>query len=115
MIESERSFKNKSKETSKSIRFYISSLEENAEYFNTHVKNHWSIENNLHWQLDVVFSEDQQRIRKDNGAENFSTLRKMALQLIIQHKGKQSLKKARKRVAWNERFLIQILQSISCV
>ena len=115
MIESERTHKDKPAHTTTQTRFYISSATEKAKYFNTCVKGHWGIENNLHWQLDVVFSEDRQRIRKDNGADNFATLRKMALQLIVQHKGNSSVKKARKRVAWNQKFLIQILNSISCV
>lgn len=115
MVNSERCFKNAPDDVSTQTRFYISSALGKAKLFHDFTKGHWSIENNLHWQLDVVFAEDRQRIRKDNGAENFAILRKMALQLITLNKGKQSLKKARKRVAWSQDFLIQILNSISCV
>lgn len=115
MIHSERTQKNKPEKTTIQTRFYISSAIGTAEYFNTAAKHHWGIENNLHWQLDVVFSEDRQRIRKDNGPDNFATLRKMALQLLVQNKGKSSLKKVRKRTAWNDLFLIEVLSSISCV
>lgn len=119
MIRSERTNKNTPDKTTTSTRFYISSATGTAEFFNSCTRHHWSIENNLHWQLDVVFSEDRQRIRKDNGADNFATLRKMALQLLLNNKGKSSLKKARKRAAWNQNFLIQVLSSIpnliSCV
>lgn len=115
MIQSERTAKNNPDKTSVKTRFYISSLKEKAVYFNKCTKDHWSIENHLHWQLDVVFSEDRQRIRKGHGAENLATLRKMGLQLILQHKGKRSVKKARKRVAWNDDALREILYSISCV
>lgn len=119
MIKSERTHKNMPDKTSTQTRFYISSATGDAKYFNNCTRHHWSIENNLHWQLDLVFSEDRQRIRKDNGAENFATLRKMALQLLLHNKGKGSLKKARKRTAWNNDFLIQVLNSIpnviSCV
>ena len=115
MIQSERTQKNQPEKTTIQTRFYLSSAVGTAEYFNAATKHHWGIENNLHWQLDVVFAEDRQRIRKDNGPDNFATLRKMALQLLVQNKGKSSLKKARKRAAWNDLFLIQVLNSISCV
>lgn len=115
MIQSERTQKNQPEKTTIQTRFYISSALGTAEYFNAATKHHWGIENNLHWQLDVVFSEDRQRIRKDNGPDNFATLRKMALQLLVQNKGKSSLKKVRKRAAWNDLFLIEVLRSISCV
>jgi len=115
MIQSERSQKNQLGKTMVQTRFYISSTTGAAAYFNACAKHHWSIENNLHWQLDVAFSEDRQRIRKDNGPDNFATLRKMALQLLVHNKGKSSLKKARKKTAWNDQFLIETLMSISCV
>jgi len=103
MIKSERTNKNAPDKTTTQTRFYISSAAGDAKYFNECTRHHWSIENNLHWQLDVVFSEDRQRIRKDKGA----------------NKGKGSLKKARKRTAWSDAFLIQVLNSvpgvISCV
>lgn len=115
MIKSERAPKNNPEKVAIQTRFYISSRTGSAKFFNNCTRHHWSIENNLHWQLDVVFSEDRQRTRHDNGPDNFATLRKMALQLLIQNKGKSSLKKVRKRAAWNDDFLIQTLKSISCV
>jgi predicted transposase YbfD/YdcC len=60
-------------------RFYISIQKESAHYFNQAVRNHWSIENELHWVLDVQFEEDSCRKRKDNAAENFATIRRIAL------------------------------------
>ncbi|MEL7251678.1 MAG: ISAs1 family transposase, partial [Bacteroidota bacterium] len=68
--------------------------------------------NQLHWYLDVVFLEDRQRSRKDHAPENMATLRKMALQLLLKNKGKDSLKKVRKRAAWNDEFLIEVLRTI---
>ena len=112
MVECERSFKNEPEKTQRSTRFYISSKQGNAAYFGTCTRNHWSIENQLHWYLDVVFTEDRQRSRKDNAPENMATLRKMALQLLLEKKGKDSLKKVRKRAAWNDEFLIEVLKSI---
>jgi len=112
MVECERSFKNEPDKISHSTRYYLSSRAENAAYFGICTRNHWSIENQLHWYLDVVFEEDRQRTRKDNAPENMATLRKMALQLLLKNKGKDSLKKVRKRAAWKEQFLIQVINSI---
>jgi len=109
MVEGERSFKNGIKKSTSQLRFYVSSAEERAEYFGWAVRNHWSIENKCHWYLDLVFNEDRQRVREGNAPENMATLRKMALQTLLQHKGKGSLKKARKKAAWNEKFLFEIL------
>jgi len=112
MVECERQFKNGETKKSFQTRFYVSSANENAEYFGLRTRHHWSIENQLHWHLDVVFNEDRQKVRKDNAPDNMATLRKMALQLLLQNKGKSSLKKARKRAAWNNSFLTKVLQSI---
>ncbi|MEM8908669.1 MAG: ISAs1 family transposase, partial [Bacteroidota bacterium] len=105
-------FKNEKQKASFQTRFYISSKEDNATYFGICTRNHWSIENQLHWYLDVVFNEDRQRVRKDNAPDNMATTRKMALQLLLGLKGKDSLKKVRKRAAWNEKFLIKVLSTI---
>jgi predicted transposase YbfD/YdcC len=109
MIECERVFKNGKQPPSFQTRFYISSTEQNAAFFGKATRHHWSIENQLHWQLDMVFNEDRQRVRSDNAPENMATLRKMALQLLLKHKGKNSLKKTRKKVAWNQGFLLDVL------
>lgn len=90
----------------------MSSAAQNAAYFGVCTRNHWSIENQLHWYLDVVFAEDRQRVRKDHAPDNMAALRKMALQLLLAHKGKDSLKKVRKRAAWNENFLLQVIKSV---
>ena len=65
-------------------RFYLSDQIKSSAYFNNKVREHWSIENHLHWQLDVSFDEDRCRTYTKNGAENRNTLRKMALQLLKQ-------------------------------
>lgn len=111
MIESERTFKNGIEKSTSHIRFYVSSADKSAAYFGGAIRKHWSIENQLHWYLDVVFNEDSQRVREGNAPENMTTLRKMALQTLLKHKGKGSLKKARKMAGWNESFLLQILFS----
>jgi predicted transposase YbfD/YdcC len=112
MVKCQRSFKNNPSSDSFKTRFYVSSAAKDAVYFGLCTRRHWSIENQLHWYLDVVFDEDRQRVRKDNAPDNMATLRKMALQLLLAHKGKDSLKKVRKRAAWNDNFLIQLLNSI---
>jgi predicted transposase YbfD/YdcC len=109
MVECERIFKNGEEKNTFQTRFYISSVDESAAYFGERTRKHWSIENKLHWYLDVVFNEDRQRVREGNGAENMATLRKMGLQKLLQHKGNKSLKTIRKKVAWNEKLLLNIL------
>jgi len=111
MVVCGRSFKNGVHKDTFQTRFYISSADQGAAYFGRATRKHWSIENQLHWYLDVVFNEDRQRVREDNGAENMTILRKMALQTLLKHKGKKSLKTIRKKIAWNDTFLLDVLQS----
>jgi len=72
------------------------------------VRGHWGIENSLHWVLDVTFNEDQSRIRKDHGPDNFALLRRFAVTLIQQDTSPGSIKKKRKRAAWNNQALTKI-------
>ena len=65
-------------------RYYISSRLADAERLGAVVRGHWGVENGLHWSLDVVFGEDQARMREGNSAENFSALRRIALNLFRQ-------------------------------
>ena len=109
MIESQRE---KNEKIAQETRYYLSSLDESAAEFNRLVRGHWSIENQLHWQLDVSFQEDRSRIRKNNAPENMATLRKIALQALKQAKDKQSIKSRRKIAGWNNECLIQILQNM---
>lgn len=92
-------------------RYYLSSLAENAFSFCALIRNHWSIENGLHWFLDVVFTEDKSRTRKDNGADNLSTTRKLALQIIRQTDDKHSVHHRRMKAAWNQDYLLQLLKN----
>ena len=69
MVVSERQLWNK---TTNQVKFYISSLMSNAKLCSQVIRSHWGIENSLHWSLDVTFSEDKSRIRKDNSPENFA-------------------------------------------
>jgi predicted transposase YbfD/YdcC len=91
------------------VRYYLSSLEPDAERFAKAVRGHWGIENSLHWVLDVTFDEDQSRIRKDHGPENFALLRRIAVNVVRQDTSKGSIRKKRKRAAWNDDALLSIL------
>ena len=73
------------------------------------VRTHWTIENQLHWVLDVDFDEDAVRSRKDNAPQNLALIRKLALNLIRTHPDKGSIKGKIKRAAWNDNFLISII------
>lgn len=109
MIEASRE---KDGKTTKEYRFYLSSLEATAKEFNHLVRNHWSIENQLHWKLDVVFREDTCRTKTGNAAENMATARKLALQLISQVKDKESMKNRRKIAGWDDGYLLNILRKL---
>jgi predicted transposase YbfD/YdcC len=94
---------------SSNTRYYISSEEKSAEYYNGIVRGHWGIENHLHWHLDVTFREDGNRSRKGNAPQNLNSLRKMALQKISRMKDKLSLKKRRYRASMNPEYLYKLL------
>lgn len=91
-------------------RYYISSLSGDAEKMLQVVRGHWSIENSLHWVLDIAFREDDCRIRKGYGAQNFAVLRHLALNLLEQDTtAKCGIKAKRKKAGWDENFLLNIL------
>jgi len=74
------------------------------------VRQHWSIENTLHWTLDVVLDEDQARSRRDNAPENLAVLRRLALNIVRAHPDTKTSTRAKlKRAAWNDKFLIEML------
>jgi predicted transposase YbfD/YdcC len=72
------------------------------------VRSHWTIENQLHWVLDVVLDEDRARNRKDHGPENLAILRKLALNLVRSHPDKGSIRGKIKRAGWNDAFLLSL-------
>jgi predicted transposase YbfD/YdcC len=92
--------------------YYISSLAPNARQTLAATRSHWAVENSLHWVLDVTFREDDARIRKDNGPQNFAVLRHIALNILKQDPSKTSLKQKRYRAALDDSFLLQLLSQI---
>lgn len=107
MVESERFVKG---ETSIESRYFICSIAPKASQFAQAVREHWAIENNLHWQLDVTFNEDNLRMRVKNAAENLSILRRMVLNTLKQDTStKASLQRKRKRAGWSEEYLMTLL------
>ncbi len=107
VIMSERTIDGK---TSTECRFYITSKKKSATYFLKAIRDHWHIENKLHWVLDVVFREDESRLRKGHGAENFSILRRMALNLLKKEKtDKTGTETKRLRAGWDNNYLTTVL------
>lgn len=107
-VETETYLKSENR-TLKDQRYYIVSYQATAEKYLKATRNHWAIENKLHWGLDVIFNEDSSRKRNNNVAENFSIIFKVALKLL---KDKQkemiangqksvSIRRMRKKLAWN--------------
>jgi predicted transposase YbfD/YdcC len=98
-------------ETTFQTRYYISSREANAKQFNTWTRSHWAIENNLHWTLDVVFGEDLSRKRKGNVAQNFNTIRKIVMALLVnEQKWKASKKRKRLKALQNHQYRETLLK-----
>ena len=100
--------------TSTDIRFFISSLSiDYVDKIITSIRSHWGIENSLHYVLDVTFNEDYSRIRTKYAAENFSVLRRLALNVIRCDKSKGSVRTKRLRAALNDTFMADLLLNSS--
>jgi len=90
-------------------RYYISSAPLTAEQAAAAVRGHWGIENRLHWVLDVVFKDDQSRLRKGHGAKNMAIIRHFAINLVRAAKDKHSIKLRRKAAGWKPDYLAAML------
>jgi predicted transposase YbfD/YdcC len=106
IVEGTRQLWNK---TTHEFRFFISSLEATNQQFADYIRSHWGIENQLHWCLDVVFGEDDSRIRQGHSARNMSLMRRFTLNLLRQETSKASLTMKRYKAAMNNDFLLKIL------
>ena len=110
MVESVREVGSK---TTVEIRYFISSLGDNIKKLVEAIRGHWSIENSLHWVLDVTFQEDKSRIRKDNAPANFAVLRHIAVNLLGQNKSRKlSVRKKRFLASLDEEYSRELLETI---
>ncbi len=110
-IESTREFKNSDKPIEKSTRYYISSLDTTAKDFQTKIRSHWSVENKLHWCLDVAFAEDSSGKRAGNASQNYAILLKIALNLLKNETSKKLSKKSKRlQAAWDNKYLAKVLE-----
>jgi predicted transposase YbfD/YdcC len=106
MVESTRELSDK---TERETRFYITSLVLLANQIAALVRDHWAVENSLHWVMDMVFRDDECRLRTEHAPANFTTLKHMALNLIRRAKTKDSLRLRRKVAAWDDEFLVSLV------
>lgn len=96
------------KETTET-RYYISSLPVGVKQFAHAVRSHWGIENSCHWSLDMIYREDESRIRDPHMRENFAWLNRFTLSLLKQHPGKDSIAMKRRGCGWSEKLLLEVL------
>ena len=96
--------------TSLESRYFIGSKQARARYYGRALRNHWRIENNLHWQLDVSFAEDGNQTANRQGAANLALVRKLAITLLKRHPGKGSLRNKRQQAGWDADFLEEVLR-----
>ncbi|HEY7615727.1 MAG TPA: ISAs1 family transposase [Terriglobales bacterium] len=96
-------------EATTEIRYFIGSKKAKARYYARALRNHWRVENNCHWQLDVTFGEDASRVRERNAAANLAVVRRLALNLTKQEKTQMSIAKKRFAAALDTDYLEEIL------
>lgn len=95
--------------SSRETRFYITSCALLAEQLGAIIRSHWAIENSLRWTMDMVFRDDECRVRTDHAPANFTTLKHMTYNLIQKANSKDSIRVRRKTAAWDENFLASLI------
>ena len=106
IVESEREIDLK---TTRETRFYITSLVLLADAIGPMIRSHWAIENSLHWVMDMVFRDDECRVRTENAPANFVTLKHMAHNLARKAPGKDSIRLRRKTASWDDEYLVSLI------
>jgi predicted transposase YbfD/YdcC len=97
-------------QTEVTSRYFISSWTATAQVFLKSIREHWQIENGLHWVLDIAFREDESRIRKDHAPQNMAVLRHLALNLLKQETSvKVGIAAKRKMAGWDNHYLLRVL------
>lgn len=108
MVRSERTVAGK---TSIETRFYLSSATSNAERLANAIRSHWGVENQVHWVLDVVFADDDSRVRIDHAAHNMVIIRHIVLNMLRQETSlKTSLRQKRLRAGWDDSYVVKVLR-----
>ena len=92
-------------------RYYISSILTDAEKFGSAVRQHWGVENNVHWTMDVIFNEDKTLLHSGNSAENMASIRRLALNLLKKHSARKTIKAKKMLAALNVSYLEEIIFS----
>jgi predicted transposase YbfD/YdcC len=90
-------------------RYYITSMSMTAVHLGHVIRSHWAIENSLHWVMDMMFRDDECRVRTDHAPANFATIKHMAINLLRRPPGKQSLRGRRKAASWDDDFLASLI------
>jgi predicted transposase YbfD/YdcC len=99
-------------QTETETRYYISSLLDSPEIFNKKIREHWQIENQLHWTMDVIFDEDASRKRSRNSAQNFAIIRRMVLNILKNNAEKISINRKMNKCAMSDTYRDKNLQAI---
>jgi predicted transposase YbfD/YdcC len=106
MVESTRELVDK---VERETRFYLTSLIWPAHQIGPVIRSHWAIENSLHWVMDMIFRDDECRVRTNHAPANFTTIKHMAHNLIRRAKGRDSFRLKRKIAAWDDDFLASLI------
>jgi len=106
IIESTREFGDK---VERETRYYITSLVMLAHLLGPVIRSHWAIENSLHWVMDMVFRDDECRVRTNHAPANFTTMKHMAYNLLRRPSGKDSFRVRRKVAGWDDEFLASLV------
>jgi len=106
MVESSREISGKIEQET---RFYLTSLVMLAHLIGPAVRSHWAIENSLHWVMDMLFRDDECRVRTNHAPANFTTIKHMAHNLLRKASGKSSMRSRRKAAGWDDDFLASLV------